>query len=81
MVDHTGRLCREGMTAILAELDGIFDRLGSRALTGPDGKTEEAPIGRPFLCRQPKQVARIGRPPEGGTRRRASWTPGAMTSA
>src|SRR5271170_5733963 len=31
LVDYTGRLFREGKSAISAKLAGIFDRLGSRA--------------------------------------------------
>ena len=69
LVDYTGRLFREGKAAISAKLAGIFDRLGSRAerLAGPDGETEEGPIVRPFLRRQPRDVTSDGRATERAT--------------
>ena len=42
LVDYTGRLFREGKSAMLAELAGILARLGtSRGKLGPAGEAEE----------------------------------------
>ena len=77
LVDYTGRLFREGKTAISAELAGILERLGSSAESWrePAGETPRGPFVRPFLRRHSREAARSGRTPERETRRQ----PGGMS--
>ena len=43
LVDYTGRLFREGKTAISAELSGILDRLGTTAEAGKPASRNSRP--------------------------------------
>jgi hypothetical protein len=59
LVDHTGRLIRQGKASISAELAGIFERLNYSAQSWQSRieKRGGGSIARPFLYVEPRTAA------------------------